>query len=241
MNRYIFLFFAFSFLGWVWESIYCTICHKKWANRGFLYGPICPIYGFGGILGLGVYDLATDGYIPTLGILGIFIAGFAVSMILEYPTSWILEKFFHARWWDYSNVPLNINGRTSVPTSIAFGVASILVMEFVIPFADGVVSAIPEVFHNIIALLLVAVISVDATLTVTELTDFHEQVNSIDEAFQEHMTNAVDKAFDKKSNFKLNAASRVRTFKFSERKNRISKWVVEQNLDKLKKEFAKEK
>lgn len=241
MNRYIFLFFAFSFLGWVWESIYCTICHRKWANRGFLYGPICPIYGFGGILGLAVYELACDGYIPTLGILGVFIAGFAVSMILEYPTSWLLEKFFHARWWDYSNVPLNINGRTSVPTSVAFGVASILVIEFVIPFANDVVSHIPEVSLNIIVLLLVAVISADMTLTVTELTDFHNQVNSIDEAFQEHMTNAVDKAFSRNSNFKLNAAGRVRTFKFSERKNRISKLVIEQNLEKLKSEFSKEK
>ena len=109
MNKVIVIFFMFAFLGWVWESIYCTAKDRKWANRGFLYGPICPIYGCGGIIGLFACNLVKESILPDLSPWQMFGAGFVVSMILEYPTSWILEKLFHARWWDYSRVPLNIN------------------------------------------------------------------------------------------------------------------------------------
>jgi len=98
MNKYIIAFFLFSFLGWVWESIYCTIRDHKWANRGFLYGPICPIYGFGSILGFFIYDLVKTGHLPSIKWWMIFILGFIISMVLEYPTSWALEKLFNARW-----------------------------------------------------------------------------------------------------------------------------------------------
>ena len=108
INRYLIAYFLFSVLGWVWESIYCTAKEKKWQNRGFLYGPLCPIYGAGAIIGLLYWDLNASGIIPDLSWLGVFVAGFIVSMILEYPTSYILEKKFNARWWDYTTVPLNI-------------------------------------------------------------------------------------------------------------------------------------
>ena len=102
MNRYTITFFIFSFLGWVWETIYCSLRVHKLVNRGFLYGPICPIYGFGALLGFIIYDLVKTGYLPELEWWAIFILGFIVSMVLEYPTSWVLEKLFDARWWDYS-------------------------------------------------------------------------------------------------------------------------------------------
>lgn len=111
INRYIIAYFVFSVLGWVWESIYCTAEKRKWQNRGFLYGPLCPIYGFGSVIGLLFYDLISYGIIPSLSWWMILIAGFFVSILLEYPTSYILERKFHARWWDYSDLPLNINGR----------------------------------------------------------------------------------------------------------------------------------
>ncbi|MBR4609908.1 MAG: putative ABC transporter permease, partial [Erysipelotrichaceae bacterium] len=96
MNKVIVIFFMFAFLGWVWESIYCTAKDRKWANRGFLYGPICPIYGCGGIIGLFACNLVKESILPDLSPWQMFGAGFVVSMILEYPTSWILEKLFQA-------------------------------------------------------------------------------------------------------------------------------------------------
>lgn len=237
MNRYIVAFFIFSLLGWIWESIYCTICNHKWANRGFLYGPICPIYGSGSILGFLLYDLIKAGHIPNMQWWKIFILGFIVSMVLEYPTSWALEKWFKARWWDYSDVPLNINGRTSIPTSIAFGLAAILLMKVLIPLTYAALSFLPEVLLNILALLLVAIVSMDATLTISTLTDFHKQVAAIDEGFQNHMTDIVDQILKNQNSFYNKVIRRIRVFKLSDRKNRIAKQLSEKRFEELIKEY----
>ena len=108
--------FIYSFLGWCAEVVFAACRRGIFVNRGFLNGPVCPIYGFGCVAGYFTYNAIESGALPELIVWQIFLVGFVVSMILEYPTSWALEKLFNARWWDYSNVPLNINGRTSVPT-----------------------------------------------------------------------------------------------------------------------------
>lgn len=233
MNRYIISFFIFSFLGWVWESIYCTIKERKWANRGFLYGPICPIYGSSAVLGLFAYDLIKAGLVMNLTWWKIFIIGFIVSMILEYPTSWVLEKLFHARWWDYSDLPLNLNGRTSVPTSAAFGVAAILIMKIIIPCADKILLSLPEIFMEILPLILIALISVDATLTITALTNFQKQVSALDENFQKKMTEVVDHIYSTQSAMFQKAVSRIVSFKLPVRKHDIANLLREKKLKEL--------
>lgn len=233
MYRYIMAFFVFSFMGWVWESIYCTAKQKKWANRGFLYGPICPIYGFGGSFGLFVFDHIQVGNVTDLTWWQIFIAGFLVSMILEYPTSWALEKLFHARWWDYTNVPLNINGRTSVPTSIAFGVAAIFVMKVFLPFADTKMFILPDNIASILSLILIAIISSDFTLTVTALTDFEKKVTALDEQFQEHMTLAVDHLYEPKHSLRQNALDRIVKIQLPHRKAAIAKQLIDRKVEEL--------
>lgn len=166
MSRYIIFFIVFSFLGWVWESIYCAIEYKKWSKRGFLYGPICPIYGFGGILGLLFYDFVTS--MPPLWVL--FISGFIISILLEYPTSWLLEKIFHTRWWDYSHYPLNLNGRISLPTSIGFGVAAILIVKLLIPFINPYITALSPQTQNVIAVTLSCILLIDFIAKIISLT-----------------------------------------------------------------------
>jgi len=239
LNRYIVAFFIFSFLGWVWESIYCTILDRKWANRGFLYGPICPIYGFGGLLGLSLFDLIKAGHLPNMNWALIFILGFIVSMILEYPTSWALEKLFGARWWDYTDVPLNINGRISVPTSIGFGLGAILIMKFLIPLIDKGIALLPGLLLDILSIILISIISADATLTISSLTDFQKYVASIDEAFQNHMTNIVDRVYSFPNSYLHNVIQRIAVFKFSERKNKIAKQVREKQFIELIKDYYK--
>ncbi len=237
MNRYVIAFFLFSFLGWIWESIYCTIAEHKWANRGFLYGPICPIYGFGSILGLLTYDLIESSHLLKFEWWMMFILGFVTSMILEYLTSWVLEKMFKARWWDYSKLPLNINGRTSVPTSIAFGFVAILVMKILIPLADRGLDALPESLINTLALILISIISIDTTLTISSLTDFQNYVVSIDEEFQNHMTNIVDQVYRKRNYIYNKAIQRIVVFKLSGRKNRIAKQLREKQFVELIKDY----
>ncbi|MGP1608765.1 MAG: putative ABC transporter permease [Clostridium sp.] len=209
MNRYIILFFIFSLLGWIWESIYCTLNQQKWANRGFLYGPICPIYGFGGIFGLYIYDLITKGTILNLEWYNIFIVGFLVSMILEYPTSLILEKLFHARWWDYSYLPLNINGRISVPSSVLFGIGSIIIMKVLIPFFNNILNTFPNTLLNLIPIILISVISIDLTLTITALTDLRKRLKTVDDNVQQYLTNMVENLYNTPNYFHKHALKRI--------------------------------
>lgn len=228
INRYIIFYFLFALLGWVWESIYCTLQNQKWQNRGFLYGPLCPIYGFGSIFALFAYDLVNEGVLERLSPIEIFIVGFIVSMILEYPTSYILEKLFHARWWDYTDVPLNLNGRTSVPTSIGFGLAAILVMDYLIPMAEDLYYLLPEILIIILPFILIGIHSSDLTLTVINLTNFQKELDEIEENFQERMTQRVDSFYRKKKSFNPKLLRSVVSFKMSERRNNIAKKIIEE-------------
>lgn len=124
----LFLCFAlYSFLGWCCECLYCFACDKKWVNRGFLNGPVCPIYGFGATIV--VVLLAPFRHrLPLL-----FLAGMALTSALEYFTSWLMEKLFRTRWWDYSTYPCNIRGRVCLRNSLLFGLLSVVAMELVNP------------------------------------------------------------------------------------------------------------
>lgn len=230
-NRYLIAYFVFSVLGWIWESIYCTVKERKWQNRGFLYGPLCPIYGFGVTIGLLFYDLISLGIVHQLSWWRILIIGFFVSMILEYPTSYILEKKFHARWWDYSNLPLNLNGRTSVITSIGFGIGSIIIMKYLIPLYERTFATIPDSIIITLSVVLVAIHSSDFTLTVSRLTNFQSNIDEMEGMFQDKMTLTVDKIFERRSKLYGKTLSRIASFKMSESHNMIAERIIKAMRD----------
>lgn len=123
----LFLWFIFySVFGWLWEVCLYLAEDKKFVNRGFLNGPYCPIYGAGAIL-----DILLLGKIENSGLL--FVLGVLVTGVLEYLTSYIMEKIFHARWWDYSERKFNINGRVCLAGMIAFGSLSVILIKLVHP------------------------------------------------------------------------------------------------------------
>ena len=157
-------------------------------------------------------------------------------MILEYPTSYILEKKFNARWWDYTTVPLNINGRTSVPTSIGFGLGAIAIVEFIIPPFDGFYDKIPLFLIALLPVIFVAIYSCDITLTVSHLTNFQRNVAELEESFQNRMTERVDQLFEKQGRIYGNTLSRIASFRMSESRNGIAEKIVEarRELRKLK-------
>ncbi len=192
ISRLVCLFVIYSCFGWVYESIYCTIKNGKWENRGFLYGPCCPIYGVGAIL---ISFFAT--FIPleeSADRVRIFAIAFVGSMILEYITSLVLELLFHAVWWDYSNLPLNIQGRTSVLTSIGFGFAGIIVVDGIAPAVEGWVDAFPAIMVEAFSLLFMSVFAADMALTVSALTNFGRIVSHMEDAFNERMESFVENA-----------------------------------------------
>ena len=226
LNRYLTAYFVFSVLGWIWESIYCTIKERKWQNRGFLYGPLCPIYGFGSIIALLVYDLISLGIVHQLSWWMTLIAGFFVSILLEYPTSYILEKLFHARWWDYSDLPLNINGRTCVITSLGFGIGAIIIMNYLIPSYEQALVIIPASIIAISCVIFVAIHSSDITLTVSHLTNFQKNIDEMEEIFQSKMTETVDKIFERRSKLYGKTLSRIASFKMKESHNMIAQRII---------------
>ena len=125
---YCILFFIFSFLGWVMEVTLTLITDKKFVNRGFLLGPCCPIYGCGCIL----LNLLLQNYVNNIIVL--FILTMFTCSLLEYITSFLMEKIFKLRWWDYSQMRFNINGRICLETMTPFSILGVLAIKYATPF-----------------------------------------------------------------------------------------------------------
>jgi uncharacterized membrane protein len=208
-------------MGWIYESIFCTIKNKKWANRGFLYGPVCPIYGVGAVfltaIAEAVSERSADGYAWWQ----VFLVSFFGSIVLEYVTSWALEKLFHAYWWDYSRMPLNINGRVCFPCSVGFGCAGLLVVYVIAPFTQNMTRNITPIAMEAFSLMFMAMIAADVTLTVSALTDFERRVAALDTALNQHMEQMVSNVQEKKQ-----AAETA----FAEERMRFSKERMEQTV-----------
>ena len=126
----IILFFIFSIVGWMIEVTLKYFQYHRFINRGFMIGPYCPIYGSGVV----AITVCVGGLVGLDGSIGdTFLAGFFICGALEYFTSWYMEKLFHARWWDYSRKPMNLNGRVWIGNLILFGIASVAVVRIIDP------------------------------------------------------------------------------------------------------------
>lgn len=186
-------FIVYSFMGWVYESIFCTIKNRQWENRGFLHGPIVPIYGVGALLASIVFSSLPVESLQQASSLTIFLICFFGSIVLEYFTSWALEKLFHAYWWDYSNVPLNIHGRVCLFASIGFGVAGILVVRVLFPFVSHITSGISPFWMEFLSLFFMLLFGMDMALTISALTNFTKNFNRIENEINEQIAAAYDK------------------------------------------------
>ena len=156
----------YSIIGWVYESTICSIGHRRLINRGFLNGPYCPIYGTGAVLVLLVLGRIQN---PVL----LFFAGAVVTCSLEYLTSWLMEKLFHARWWDYSKRKFNIGGRVCLIGAVVFGAFSVVLVLVLHPFVKSLTDRLTDAALNwICAILFVGIVS-DLVVTVKGLLGTH--------------------------------------------------------------------
>ena len=156
----------YSIIGWVYESTICSISQRKLINRGFLNGPYCPIYGTGAVLVLLVLGRIQN---PVL----LFFAGAVLTCSLEYLTSWLMEKLFHARWWDYSKRKFNIGGRVCLIGAVVFGAFSVVLILVLHPFIKSLTDRLTDPALNIIcAMLFVGIVS-DLIVTVKGLLGTH--------------------------------------------------------------------
>ena len=170
---YIFLMFIiYSFLGWIVDTTDILVTTKKLVNRGFLIGPICPIYGVGVLLMIFLLSRFID--TP----LALFILAIFIFMTLEYLTSYFMEKLFNARWWDYSERKFNLNGRICLETTIPFGLGGMLVMYVINPFITKLLDKVPHNIAIIIGIILLIIFIIDVILSFSVITKIKNAIAS---------------------------------------------------------------
>ena len=158
------IFIIYSFIGWIIDISDIFFHTKKIVNRGFLIGPYCPIYGVGVLLIIFLLKEFTD--TP----LALFVLASVICMTLEYLTSYVMEKWFNARWWDYSDRKFNLNGRICLETTIPFGLGAMIVIYVVQPFIVNLLNKIPNSITIIIGIILMIIFIIDAIISFSVIT-----------------------------------------------------------------------
>ena len=168
-------FTIYSFLGWCSEVIFATVTTGKFVNRGFLNGPVCPIYGFGMSLVLLVLLPFSDN-IPLL-----FIGGALLTSAIELVGGWALKKFFHTTWWDYSNQPFNLGGYICLKFSILWGLCVVVVIRIVHTAIASLVHWIPFTLGAILVGIFIALFITDTIVTVLTIRKLNEKLTVIND------------------------------------------------------------
>ena len=178
-DQWVLLFFFYCLCGWVWESCYVSARRRRWVNRGFLHGPVLPIYGSGAVLIL-LFTLPVRNY-PVL----LYLCGAAAATLLEYFTGAAMEGLFKVRYWDYTGQKFNMNGYICLSSSIAWGVFSILLVKLIHPPIARLVLSIPAAVAMPLALALVAGFTVDAVRSVQAALDLRAMLEKLTEENEE--------------------------------------------------------
>lgn len=166
-------FFVYGFLGWCTEVAYATTKQKKFVNRGFLNGPICPIYGVG--VTAVVYFLTP--YKDNLILL--YVMSTVLVTVLEGITGYLMDKIFHHKWWDYTNQPLNIGGYVCLIFSLVWGVACVVIVRGIHPVIHKVLTFIPHTVGLVILIILEISIFVDLYVTAAGILKLNHQLEAM--------------------------------------------------------------
>ena len=189
---YILLFFIYSFMGWLMEMIVCNLGKKEIVNRGFLIGPICPIYGNGCLLIILLLKKYLDDPFA------LFVMAVLICSVLEYFTSWMMEKLFKARWWDYSEKKFNINGRICLKNCIGFGLLGILIMYIVNPFIVKQLLKLNKTLVLVVVIVLSVIYVVDNIMSLKVIQSFKKVAKTIHKDSTAEITKRVRKVLSEK-------------------------------------------
>ena len=227
---YFLMAMLYSFLGWMMEVVRCYFKYGKFINRGFLVGPYCPIYGFGAVfLELFYGNLSHNIFI-------VFMASIFDAAILEYLTSYIMEKMFGARWWDYSDRNFNINGRICLENLVGFGFLSIIILYLVNPFFFGLISSFSNLTLNILFYTLGFCIISDYILSYNVLRNVKKNTQELKSDNTEEMHRLVIETVKEKSwvyRRLLNAYPNLKFFKTIS-KEKLKEIIAKSDNEKIK-------
>ena len=175
MYYLLWFFFIYAFLGWCTEVCFVALKTGTFVNRGFLNGPVCPIYGFGALVVLTALEPLRD------HLLLLFLGSMALTSLLEYLTGLLLEKLFHQRWWDYSDEPFNLGGYICLRFSVGWGLACLFAVKILHPSVLLLIGFIPRTLGWVLLALFGASMAADLTATVRTIAKINRRLGQIDE------------------------------------------------------------
>lgn len=172
-------FFIYGFCGWCVEVIFAAVRKRKFVNRGFLNGPICPIYGIGVICvvqSLGEYQ---D------NLFFLYMMSVLVATSLEWIVGLLLDKLFHQKWWDYSHIPGNIQGYVCLPFSFVWGIACVVVTRSIHPWVLRLIQWIPKSAGSILLVVLLPTLFADLYVTVNGILKLNLKLEKMQRTAEE--------------------------------------------------------
>ena len=167
-------FLVYSCLGWCLEVVYAAATTGQIVNRGFLNGPVCPIYGFGMVIVL--FALTPFAH----STLALYIGGVILPSTLELVGGWALYKLYHTRWWDYSDKPFNIGGYICLEFSLLWGVGTLVMMKAIHPTIAGLVELVPPFIGFLLMCFLYAVYAADVVVTAVAASDLARELDALE-------------------------------------------------------------
>ena len=206
MYQLLWIFFLYAFLGWCTEVSYAALRTGKFVNRGFLNGPVCPIYGCGVVVVLAGLEPLKGNFVL------LFLGSVVLTSALEWATGFVLEKLFLQRWWDYSDKPFNLGGYICLEFSVMWGFACLFVVDILHPSIEFFIRLIPHTLGWVLLGLFSAAMAVDLAATVRTIAKINRQLDQIDQLarrlktasneFGENLADRVLEAAEKSADWK---------------------------------------
>lgn len=190
------LFLVYSFIGWVIEIIFTFLAEHKIVNRGFLIGPLVPIWGTGAILITLILN-------PNDSVFSLILSSAVIGTVLEYVVNYVMEKAFKVRWWDYSKLPFNINGRVCLIASFIFGIGGLLVVKVFNPMFFRLFLMIDKSLFCILISILIMFTCIDFCVSFNIIQKLKISVDNVYKDYTEEISKKVKKTLmDKSIGFK---------------------------------------
>lgn len=202
------LFMVYSFFGWIIEMLVVAMQIGRFTDRGFLIGPYLPIFGIGAVL----ITLFLNKYSNDIFVL--FIMSAFLGALLEYVVSYILEKIFHARWWNYERDRFNLNGRVCLSTTIGFGILGVMLIMFFNPMLLAILENISPSVLNFVSIILAIIFVTDVVISFVIISKVKNVPGNIKKDNTEEMTSKVKKVLKEHSMLSKRLINAFPDFKF---------------------------
>lgn len=219
----IYNFFIYSFIGWIYESTLVSVKKGSFVNRGFVNGPVIPIYGVGATMIYICFWQIRDRYLL------IFFGGMILASVLEYFTSWIMEVLFHARWWDYSHYRFNVKGRICLVSAVVWGILSLVEISLLQPRMVGLFGKIPRTAGIYTVFIVMILFIIDTWITVVQTLKM-DRIFAEMLRLKEELTDYIEKTriYETKEELK----KRISGYRITELSDKIRQFIDE-NKDRL--------